>query len=159
MLSKGNPELAVKLYLHTALAADNMLGAQEEQPVVEQIVGELLSQAFLLHAEEIDDSTVQQRCIVNMVGTLLACQSVAASDYEKFITKTAQYAAKLLKKQDQCRMVALCAHLFYPVGKVVSSLILTHASSVSLLCTDPQFHREISSIQIHNARLSVCSDL
>jgi hypothetical protein len=136
-----------------------MLGAQEEQPVVEQIVGELLSQAFLLHAEEIDDSTVQQRCIVNMVGTLLACQSVAASDYEKFITKTAQYAAKLLKKQDQCRMVALCAHLFYPVGKVVSSLILTHASSVTLLCTDPQFHREISSIQIHNARLSVCSDL
>jgi len=121
MLSKGNPELGVKLYLHTALAADSMLNAHEEQPPVDgskQIVAELLSQAFLLHEEEAADSSAQQRCIVNMVGTLLACQSVSSGDYEIFITKAAQYAAKLPKKQDQCRMVALCSHLFYPVGKV-----------------------------------------
>merc|ERR1712000_253399 len=30
------------------------------------------------------------------------------------ITKTAQYANKLLKKPDQCRMVTLCSHLFWP---------------------------------------------
>lgn len=32
--------------------------------------------------------------------------------------QTTQYAAKLLKKPEQCRMVALCSHLFY-VGKAV----------------------------------------
>ena len=34
-------------------------------------------------------------------------------DYDALITKTTQYAAKLLKKPDQCKMVALCSHLFY----------------------------------------------
>lgn len=123
MLSKINSELAVKLYLHTAMAADNMLNGQEEKQAVHQIVAELLSQAFLLHEEEVTDASIQQRCIVNMVGTLLACQSVSIVDYEKFITKAAQFAAKLLKKQDQCRMVALCSHLFYPVEKLVSALL------------------------------------
>jgi len=123
MLSKGNPELGVKLYLQTSLAADNMFNTDEDsaaKDIFQKIVCELLTQAFSLYEEEISDSKAQQRCIVNMVGNLLACQSVSNRDYENFITKAAQYAAKLTKKQDQCEMVALCSHLFYSMGKEVS---------------------------------------
>merc|ERR1712157_434772 len=50
--------------------------------------------------------------ITSMVGTLLQCGSFLKDDYDALITKTTQYAAKLLKKPDQCRMVLLCSHLF-----------------------------------------------
>ena len=82
-----------------------------------------MTQAYSLHDEDVNDGKAQQRCIVNMVGTLLSCQSLAAKDFENFITKTAQYAAKLTKKQDQCQMVALCSHLFYSIGKEVSKYV------------------------------------
>jgi len=51
-----------------------------------------------------------------MVGTLLSCRNFSAEDYDTLVTKTTQYAAKLLKKPDQCRMVTLASHLFW-VGK------------------------------------------
>jgi vacuolar protein sorting-associated protein 35 len=126
MISKGNPELGLKLYLVASLAADKMFSVEKDsaqQDCYRQIVSELLTQAYCLHDDEINDGKAQQRCIVNMVGTLLNCQSLAAKDFETFITKTAQYGAKLTKKQDQCEMVALCSHLFYSVGKEVSESV------------------------------------
>jgi vacuolar protein sorting-associated protein 35 len=51
-----------------------------------------------------------------MVGTLLALRSISKEDYESLITKTAQFSAKVMKKPDQCQLVALCAHLFYPAS-------------------------------------------
>ena len=127
MLSKGNPELGVKLFLHTSVAADSVFSNRPEldpENDFRLVLGELLTQAFALHDEEIADIKVQQRCIIDMVGTLLACQSLSGRDYENFITKTAQYAAKLTKKQDQCEMVALCSHLFYDIGRQVSKLLV-----------------------------------
>ena len=75
-----------------------------------------------------------------MTGTLLECRNFEEGNYDTLITKTTQYAAKLLKKPDQvlvcqhfvctarvrdlllvnvvvcclqCRMVTMCAHLFW----------------------------------------------
>ena len=126
MIAKPNPELGLKLYLLAAVAADEMFAIYQDerhQDASHQIVSELLTQAYSLHEEEIDDPKAQQRCIVNMVGTLLQCKSLPPKDYEIFITKTAQFAAKIIKKQDQCEMVALCSHLFFSVGKEVSSVM------------------------------------
>lgn len=53
------------------------------------------------------------RALVSMAGTLLSCTGFDPADYDALATKTAQYAAKLLKKPDQCRMVTLCSHLFW----------------------------------------------
>lgn len=120
MLSKRNPELGVKLLLHTSTAAHNIFNNSldfDHENALRPVLGELLTQAFALHDEEITDNKVQRRCVVNMVGALLACESLSGRDYEHFITKTAQYAAKATKKQDQCEMVALCSHLFYNIGK------------------------------------------
>ena len=46
-------------------------------------------------------------------GTLQGCNNLGVENYDTLIKKTTQYSAKLLKKSDQCRMVQLCAHLFW----------------------------------------------
>jgi vacuolar protein sorting-associated protein 35 len=122
LLAKSNPELGVKLYLQTAAAADTLaaLGKSDE---FGSIMNELVSQAFTLYEEEIGDSKAQSRNIKLMIGTLLAFQAISTQEYERLIPKAAQFSAKLLKKPDQCQMVALCAHLFYRTGKNVSLIV------------------------------------
>ena len=75
-----------------------------------------MSQASILYEDELTDSKAQVRALSIMVGTLLSCRNFNTEDFDTLITKTTQYAAKLLKKPDQCRMVTLCSHLFW-VGK------------------------------------------
>lgn len=119
MLAKSSPELGVKVFLEIALAADHLAILSRQQEAsgdFSQIAHELVSQACQLHEQEINDPKSQLRCIVNMAGTIPACQCLSDSEYEGLITKVAQYSARLLKKQDQCQMVAVCAHLFYPEG-------------------------------------------
>jgi vacuolar protein sorting-associated protein 35 len=121
MLAMGSPEVGVKLYLEAALTADRFASGDNKKYAGEdafgQIAYELISQSFALYEEHSGDSQLQRRCIVSIVGTLLACRSLVKEDYESLIMKTAQYAAKMLKKPDQCEMVALCSHLFYVVGE------------------------------------------
>lgn len=75
-------------------------------------------QAFILYEDELTDSKAQVRALVSMAGTLLSCEGFDHADYDSLATKTAQYAAKLLKKPDQCRMVTLCSHLFWAPDEV-----------------------------------------
>jgi vacuolar protein sorting-associated protein 35 len=116
MLSRGQPEMAVKLYLEMSLTADSFAFSQKTDDVADYaaIAYELLSQAVSLYEETVTDIQVQQRCIRLMVGTLLASQSLSKDEYESLITKTAQFSAKVPKKPDQCQLVGLCANLFYP---------------------------------------------
>mmetsp|Transcript_3333 Transcript_3333/g.3693 ORF Transcript_3333/g.3693 Transcript_3333/m.3693 type:complete len:1210 (-) Transcript_3333:510-4139(-) len=137
LLAPHHPELTLKLYLETAIAADNcaaltlrnnphlyqtpnathnakQLSLQKQKCDFTALSYELVSQAFVLYEDEImSDSKAQQRVITQMVSTLLTCTTFGKSDYEGLITKTTQYAAKLLKKPDQCKMVTLCSHLFF----------------------------------------------
>ncbi|GMH98622.1 hypothetical protein TrST_g10539 [Triparma strigata] len=99
------PDLSLKLFLQSAVAADNCK--------FKAIAYEFMSQAFILYEDELTDSKAQLRALVLMVGTLLSCSNFEKDDYDALITKTTQYAAKLLKKPDQCRMVTLCSHLFF----------------------------------------------
>jgi vacuolar protein sorting-associated protein 35 len=59
---------------------------------------------------------MQVNAITTMIGILLSCKSHGFKDYETLITKVTQYAARLLKKVDQCKMVVLCSHLFFVYG-------------------------------------------
>jgi len=121
MISKGSAETAIKLYLEFSLSADSFSNAAEiidsssaQATNYSAIAHELLSQAFSLYEEAISDTRAQQRCIRLVIGTLLSSRALSKDDYERFITKTAQFAAKVVKKPDQCQLVALCAYLFYP---------------------------------------------
>ncbi|EED89796.1 predicted protein, partial [Thalassiosira pseudonana CCMP1335] len=122
ILSPNNPELAFKLYLEIAVATDHLAHAtlpnfQNASTEFSGIAYDFTTQAFLVYEDEISESKAQIRAITSMVGSLLSCRSFERADYEALITKTAQYAAKLLKKPDQCRMVCVCSRLFYVGGK------------------------------------------
>lgn len=120
-LAKGKPETGVKLYLESALTVDKLASRGNKKATGQDAFGsiayEFISQSFAVYEEHSGDSRLQSRCIVAMIGTLLDCRSLSKEDYESLIMKTAQYSAKMLKKPEQCAMVAQCAYLFYVVGK------------------------------------------
>ena len=125
ILAISNPELAFKLYLEIAVATDLLaLSVRSSNNTSSSeysgIAYDFMTQAFLVYEDEISESKVQIRSITSIVGSLLSCRTFERTDYEALITKTAQYAAKLLKKHDQCRMVCLVSRLFYTVGTDVS---------------------------------------
>ena len=104
------PARALRVFLAAALEADaQCLGA---------ISYEFVSQAFILYEDELPDSKAQVKALRSMVGTLLAAENCDAADYDALAAKATQYAAKLFRKPDQCRMVAACSHLFWPPQRV-----------------------------------------
>jgi vacuolar protein sorting-associated protein 35 len=136
VLAPSNAELAFKLYLEIGVATDLLAYSTKQHyrsASVEftSIAYDFLTQAFLVYEDQVSESAAQIRSITSIVGSLLCCKTFEKTDYEALITKTAQYAAKLLKKQDQCRMVCLCSRLFYLGGKDVSSSVC-HAGPAAL---------------------------
>ncbi|KAL7567971.1 hypothetical protein ACA910_019679 [Epithemia clementina (nom. ined.)] len=115
LIGKASAEVAVKLFIEAALTAANFAVGQDSA-MYAPVAYELLSQSYSVYEEGITDSNAQRRSITAMIGALLTCKSLSESDYEGLITKTAQLSAKLVKKPDQCLMVAQCAHLFFPVS-------------------------------------------
>eukprot|EP01006_Ploeotia_vitrea_P035991 TRINITY_DN65957_c0_g1_i1.p1 TRINITY_DN65957_c0_g1~~TRINITY_DN65957_c0_g1_i1.p1 ORF type:complete len:795 (-),score=534.20 TRINITY_DN65957_c0_g1_i1:64-2295(-) len=104
-LAQHYPELALRLFLQAAAAADAMQ--------YEDIAYEFLSQAFVVYEEEISDSKAQFAAIVLIVATLQTLGCFSEDNYDTLITKATQHSAKLLKKPDQCRAIAQCASLFW----------------------------------------------
>lgn len=100
------PEQSLNLFLQSAQAADEC--------GFNAIAYEFVKEALLLYESDVSENKAQVRALTAVVGTLLQCKHFPTEDYETLITKVAQYANKLLQKQDQCRMVTLCSHLFWP---------------------------------------------
>lgn len=75
---------------------------------------EFVKEALLLYEAEVTDSRMQVSALTLLIGTLLNCLHFPAEDYETLVTKVAQHCNKLIKKPDQCRMISLCSHLFWP---------------------------------------------
>lgn len=116
-MAQDKPEIGVKLYLESALTADRLASKNTTgQEAFGSIAYEFISQSFALYEENAGDSRLQSHGIVAMVGTLLACRSLNKEDYESLVMKVAQYSAKMLRKPEQCAMVAQCSHLFYAVS-------------------------------------------
>lgn len=109
-LATSHPEPALQLFLQAAQAADDF--------GYHAISYEFVKEALLIYETDITDSKVQVNMLTLTIGTLLQCRCFPKEDYEALITKVAQYANKLLKKSDQCRMVSLCSHLFSPTHPV-----------------------------------------
>eukprot|EP00252_Welwitschia_mirabilis_P021056 TRINITY_DN5290_c0_g1_i1.p1 TRINITY_DN5290_c0_g1~~TRINITY_DN5290_c0_g1_i1.p1 ORF type:complete len:617 (+),score=128.82 TRINITY_DN5290_c0_g1_i1:59-1909(+) len=102
------PELAMRLYLQCAQAANDC--------DLEQFAYEFFTQAFTLYEEEIADSKAQVTAIYLIIGTLQRMTVFTVENMENRDTlthKATGYSARLLKKQDQCRAVYACSHLFW----------------------------------------------
>lgn len=111
-LATSHPEIALRLFLQAAQAADECNYSA--------IAYEFIKEGLLVYECEITDSKTQVVALTSIIGTLLNCRNFPTEDYEALITKTAQYSNKLLKKPDQCRMVTLCSHLFWPRDQTIT---------------------------------------
>jgi len=99
-------EMALKMFLQAALCADALEVSEES------VSYEFFVQAFTLY-EEVADTKTQLRLLPLMIGTVQKTCGFGQDNYETLCTKVTQYAARLLKKPDQCKMVYSCSHLFW----------------------------------------------
>lgn len=104
-LSSHSPNIALRLFLQGALAADECQ--------YEPIAYEFVVKALLIYEEEISDSTDQARAINQITATIQATNSFDTDNYETLSTKATQHSSKLLKKPAQARSVYTSAHLFW----------------------------------------------
>ncbi|CAH2097451.1 unnamed protein product [Euphydryas editha] len=116
-------ELPLRLYLQGALAISEIGFANHET-----IAYEYLSQAFSLYEDEISDSKAQLAAITLIIATFEQIDCFGAENAEPMRTACALAASKLLKKPDQSRAVALCAHLFWKARKDGKQWPLNEAS-------------------------------
>lgn len=115
-----NSELILKIYLNAASVADQL---QQES-----ISYEFFTQCFIVYEENlILNSSVKQlhsphdtmggslpyQSILMIANKLVTLRYFNKESYENLITKLTLYGSKLLKKQDQCRSVYYCAHLWW----------------------------------------------
>ncbi|KAG5111558.1 hypothetical protein AAZX31_14G204700 [Glycine max] len=103
--SVSSPELALKLYLQCAEAANDC--------DLEPVAYEFFTQAFVLYEEEIADSKAQVTAIHLIIGSLQRMNIFGVENRDTLTHKATGYSAKLLKKPDQCRAVYACSHLFW----------------------------------------------
>jgi len=79
----------------------------------EAIGYEFVAQAFICYEDEINDSKAQYSAITLIIATLQHLQNFGHENYDTLISKATQHSAKLLRKDDQCRAVYECSHLFW----------------------------------------------
>lgn len=117
-----NSELILKIYLNAASVADQLKQ--------ESICYELYTQCFIVYEENLilgsslyqqhinpHDSlaggSLQYQSIIHVANKLVSARYFNKENYENLITKLTLYGSKLLKKQDQCRAVYSCSHLWW----------------------------------------------
>ncbi|SGZ58028.1 CIC11C00000000615 [Sungouiella intermedia] len=113
-------EMILRLFLNLATTADQLKQ--------ETIAYELFNQCFVVYEENLilnsalnqlvnpHDSmggAVSYQSIIMISNRLANLRYFNKESYESLITKITLYGSKLLKKQDQCRSVYYCAHLWW----------------------------------------------
>ncbi|KAG5417351.1 vps35 [Candida metapsilosis] len=123
-----SPELILRKYLDIAMVSDQLK--------LNSITLEIFNQCFIIYEEHlivlsqpykfIDSRmgkgaglsggggfSVALQSILSIANTLLRIRNLSRGDYEELIIKLTLYGSKLLKKQDGCRAIYSCAHLFW----------------------------------------------
>ncbi|RQO86370.1 hypothetical protein POPTR_002G019400v4 [Populus trichocarpa] len=103
--SVSSPELALRLYLQCAEAANDC--------DLEPVAYEFFTQAFILYEEEVADSKAQVTALHLIIGALQRMNVFGVENRDTLTHKATGHSAKLLKKPDQCRAVYACSHLFW----------------------------------------------
>lgn len=147
-MATSHPEISLKLFLQAAQAAD--------QCGFHAIAYEFVKEGLLIYECEITESKTQVRALTMIIGSLLNCRQFPTEDYEALITKTAQYANKLINKPDQCRMIALVSHLFWPRDPPGLRDETTDGEAPTLRYSDPD--RVLECMQRSLKVASVCNN-
>lgn len=99
-------DLVFKLNLQCAAIADQL--------ELSEITYDFISQSFAVYEEQLNESKTQFQALVYMAQCLQKKRSLYIEDYyNNLIVRCTLHASKLLTKQDQCRAVYLCSHLWW----------------------------------------------
>lgn len=95
-----------KLNIQSASLADQLsLG---------EIAYDFFSQAFTVFEESLSDLKTQFQTLVYMIQSLQKTRSLYQENYyDSLIVRCTLHGSRLLRKQDQCRAVYLCSHLWW----------------------------------------------
>eukprot|EP00127_Corallochytrium_limacisporum_P006804 Clim_evm19s236 gene=Clim_evmTU19s236 len=109
---KADPGFAsLRMFLQVALVANG--------EIFKEAAYDFFTQALTVYEEEISDSKTQMAAIKCAGQTLIRMTCFTEEDFSTLAGKLALYAAKLLKKPDQCRSIALVSHVFWSGQKLV----------------------------------------
>lgn len=74
-------------------------------------------QAFTIYEEGVSDQRHRITALHSIIGTLHRCHVFGAENRDALVQNAAAYAARLLKRGDQCKAVCACSHLSWQVGE------------------------------------------
>ena len=109
-ISQTYPELAIQLLLQGVLMMNEVVVPGTD---AEETGYQFASQALVIHQDELANTEAKFKTITLIIGTLQKTTFFSPDNYETLITNAAQYCAKLLKRQDQCKALLMCTHMFY----------------------------------------------
>jgi vacuolar protein sorting-associated protein 35 len=104
-----NPELALRLYLEVT----TVLQFADHDRSLEERAYEFAAEALIIYEEEISVSEAKQTALQLITGTLASLTYFGEENHDTLISNTAQYSARLLKKQDQCIAITASSHMFW----------------------------------------------
>ncbi len=108
-IGSAYPELALRLFMQGVLAMNATVAPGSE---VEELGYQFASQALVLFQDELVDAEAKMRAIIVIVAALQRATFFSPDNFETLATNAIQYCGKLTRKQDQCRALIMCSHLF-----------------------------------------------
>lgn len=101
-------------FINTIYKLNLQSAALADQLSFDEISYDFFSEAFTLFEETLSDSKTQFQALVYMTQILQKTRSLYKENYyNSLIVRATLHGSKLLKKQDQCRAVYLCSHLWW----------------------------------------------
>ncbi len=108
-IGQAYPDTAIRLFLQGVLSMNGVVAPGSD---TEELGYQFASQALVLYQDELTDTDSKFRAITLIIGTLQKATFFSADNFETLTTNATQYCTTLLKKQDQCRAILMCTHMF-----------------------------------------------
>eukprot|EP00826_Nyctotherus_ovalis_P009083 TRINITY_DN12376_c0_g2_i3.p1 TRINITY_DN12376_c0_g2~~TRINITY_DN12376_c0_g2_i3.p1 ORF type:complete len:472 (-),score=68.71 TRINITY_DN12376_c0_g2_i3:96-1511(-) len=115
-LALVNPEAAIKLLLNGALVL-NEHGFELNE--AEALFMQYVDKAISLFHDELIDSNVKYRVLILIIGTVERANSLSDTFFEQLTKKVVGSCTRLLRKQDQCKAILWCSHIFATPSRVI----------------------------------------
>eukprot|EP00826_Nyctotherus_ovalis_P015776 TRINITY_DN1450_c0_g2_i3.p1 TRINITY_DN1450_c0_g2~~TRINITY_DN1450_c0_g2_i3.p1 ORF type:complete len:500 (-),score=155.41 TRINITY_DN1450_c0_g2_i3:410-1909(-) len=103
------PQECIRLYLNGALAL-NCTGIEGKE--AEKIIVQYLTKAFAIYQEELADTNLKLRALTLIIGTLERITLLSSDSFDLLTKRVIQFCTRNLRKQDQCKSILICSHIF-----------------------------------------------
>jgi len=108
-IMSANQENAIKLMINCVLVM-NTIGQKSEE--CEKLAEKYLNQILSIYQDELADSDMKFKTLTLIIGTLEKITILTPESFAGLAKKVIHHCTKLLKKQDQCKSILMCSHVF-----------------------------------------------